>query len=249
MPLAPAPDPRAVPLQVIAPAELDGWLERQDAATRAWVRAGGLRGRRRRGAVPAGAGRRARRRRWSAGARRARRRDRFALAAAAAKLPAGAYALRAGRGRRSTPASRRSAGCWPTTASTATAPAKPRGAVLVCPEGVDAARLERIAARGGAGAGPDQHAGARHGAGGAGGGLRRARRPARRRGAGDPRRGGAQGGEPADDRGGRRRRRRAAAAARPRLGPGGRAEGDAGRQGRLLRHRRARHQAGEPRWG
>ena len=67
--------------------------------------------------------------------------------------------------------------------------------------------------------------------------------------AGHARRGGAQGREPADDRGGRRRRGRAAAAARPRLGARGRAEGDAGRQGRLLRHRRARHQAGRARWG
>ena len=45
-------------------------------------------------------------------------------------------------------------------------------------------RLERDRRRRGAGAGPDQHAGPRHGPGGARGGLRRARRAARRRGRG-----------------------------------------------------------------
>ena len=39
MPLAPAPDPRAVPLRLIAADGLAGWLERQDPATRAWVAA------------------------------------------------------------------------------------------------------------------------------------------------------------------------------------------------------------------
>ena len=54
MPLSPAPDPRAIPLHVRRRRRaLPGWLERQDAATRAWVGGDGLRGRARRGALPA----------------------------------------------------------------------------------------------------------------------------------------------------------------------------------------------------
>ena len=90
---------------------------------------------------------------------------------------------------------------------------------------------------------PDQHAGQRHGPGRArhrGRGPRRpprrhrhgdAGRCARRRLSPDPRRrrGGDTGARPAPHR--------------PHLGRSIRAEGHAGRQGRLLRHRRARHQA------
>jgi len=143
MPLAPAPDPRAIPLLVIAPAEVDHWLEGQDARVRTWVRAAGFEA----GVgdvlcLPAPDG-------SIAGAlvgwgAPEGPRGRFALAAATAKLPGGTYALdpvgveldaglealgwlmadyrfdryRAGNS---------------------------RGVALVCPEGVDAVRLERIA--------------------------------------------------------------------------------------------------------
>ena len=146
MPLVPAPDPRAVPLQVIAPAELDGWLERQDAPTRAWVRAAGF---------EAGPG------------------EVLCLPApdgtlAAALVGWGAPEARRARAlrgwRRPRPRCRRAPTRSPPAGSSSTPdlealgwlmadyrfdryrPAKPRGAVLVCPEGVDAARLERIAA-------------------------------------------------------------------------------------------------------
>ena len=247
MPLVPAPDARAVPLLLIAPGKLDGWLETQDEATRAWVRAAGFEA----GVgevlcLPAADGSiAAALAGWGAPERR---RDRFRLAAAAAKLPAGTWAL-APVGVELDPGLEALGWLMADYRFDRYRAGKPRDLALVGPEGVDAGP-DRADRRGGAaGAGSDQHAGARHGAGGAGGGLRRARRPARRRGAGHARRRGAQGREPADDRGGRRRRGRAAAAARPRLGAGGRAEGDAGRQGRLLRHRRARHQAGRARWG
>ena len=58
MPLAPAPDPRAIPLHLVAPDGLAGWLDGQDAPTRAWVGGDGLRRRARRGALPAAARRR-----------------------------------------------------------------------------------------------------------------------------------------------------------------------------------------------
>ena len=183
MPLAAAPDPRAVPLRLIASDGLPDWLAGQDAPTRAWVAAHGLRG----GASARSSACRGRTARCSAalagwGTAAARRRDRFPLAAAAAKLPAGRYALapegveidatlealgwlladyrfgryRAGkacRGRARLPRRRRR---------------RAGGADRRC---------------GGAGAGSDQHARPRHGARGAGGGLRGARRAARRRGA------------------------------------------------------------------
>jgi leucyl aminopeptidase len=143
MPLAPAPDPRAVPLQVIAPAELAGWLERQDAPTRAWVRAVGFEaGPGETLCLPAPDGRLAQALvGWSAPDRR---RERFELAAAAAKVPAGTYAL-------SPVGAELDAGLEALGWLMADyrfdryRPAKPRGAVLVCPDGVDAARLERIA--------------------------------------------------------------------------------------------------------
>ena len=128
-------------------------------ATRAWVAAMGFEAGARRGALPAGAGRRRSRAAlvgW--GTAEARARDRFHLAAAAAKLPAGRYALRAGGRRRSTPGSRRSAGCSPTTASTATARASRPRPSSSAPTGVDAARLARDRRGGGAGPGSDQHA-------------------------------------------------------------------------------------------
>jgi leucyl aminopeptidase len=143
--LYPAPDPRAVPLHVVSPESLAGWLERQDEPTRAWVRAadfaaglgdllllpapdGGLRG--------ALLG-------W--GTPETRARDRFHLARVRDRLPPGRYALAAGdvvldpeietlgwllagyRFRRY-----RQGG-------------KDRAVELVCPDGVDVARVTAIA--------------------------------------------------------------------------------------------------------
>ena len=184
MPLAPSPDPRAVPLQVIAPADARRLARRAGCGDPDLGAGRGLRGRRRRGSG------RCRRRtarspaRWSAGARRdggatasrsppPRRSCRpatYALRPAGVDLDAAHRGARLADGRLPLrPLPRR-----PSRAARA----------LVCPEGVDAG-ADRADRRGGAaGAGPDQHAGARHGAGGAGGGLRRARGPARRRGCG-----------------------------------------------------------------
>jgi leucyl aminopeptidase len=145
MPLISTPSAEAVPLRLIASDGLSGWLEGQDPATRAWVEAMGFAAKV--GEVvclPSPDGSlRAALAGW--GSEASRRRGRFPLAAAAAKLPAGRYALvpegvevdaglealgwlladyRFGR-YRETAASRRE---------------------LVCPEGVDGARLERIAA-------------------------------------------------------------------------------------------------------
>jgi len=143
MPLAPAPDSRAIPLLVIAPAEVDQWLEGQDATIRTWVRAAGFEA----GAgdvlcLPASDG-------SIAGAlvgwgAPERRRGRFALAAATAKLPGGTYVL-------DPVGVELDAGLEALGWLMADyrfdryRAAKPRGVILVCPEGVDAVRLERIA--------------------------------------------------------------------------------------------------------
>lgn len=143
MPLVRAPHPGAIPLQVIAPAALDGWLEAQDAATRAWVRAAGHEAAA--GEVlclpgPDGS---------IAGALLGwgepdHRRDRFLLAGAAAKLPPATYLLK--------PAGVELDAALETLGWVMGAyrfdryrAVKPRRVSLVCPEGVDAARIERIA--------------------------------------------------------------------------------------------------------
>ncbi len=95
MPLVPASDAPAVPLVVLETEKLQGWLDTQDEATRAWVAAVGFeaslgevlclpcpQGHLRSALVG-----------W--GKLAARARDRFHLAAAAAKLPPGRYALEA----------------------------------------------------------------------------------------------------------------------------------------------------------
>jgi leucyl aminopeptidase len=145
MPLAPAPDPTAIPVHVLAPEGLADWLGAQPPATRAWVEAmgfdaglgallclpsgdGGIAG------VLFG---------WGSAA--ARSRDRFHLAAAAGKLPAGRYALAAGDA--AVDAELEALG-WLLAGYRfdryrAAPPAK---AELVCPDGVDAGRVETIAA-------------------------------------------------------------------------------------------------------
>ncbi len=144
MPLVAAPDPRAIPLHVLDPGSLADWLERQDAATRTWVGAMGFEA----GSgevlcLPASdGGLRAALAGW--GKPESRRRERFALAAAAAKLPAGRYVI--GEDAVGIDAGLEALG-WLLSdyrfQRYRKGPA-PK-AELVCPEGVDAARLVQIA--------------------------------------------------------------------------------------------------------
>lgn len=142
MPLVPAPDQRAIPLHVLAPESLTGWVESQEPATAAWVRASGFAAGvgetlllpRPDGSIAAAlAG-------WGAPELL---RHRFRLAAAASRLPDGVYALKAG----------------PKLDLEVEAlgwlmadyrfdryhAAKPRSVHLVCPDGVDATRVTAIA--------------------------------------------------------------------------------------------------------
>ena len=145
MPLAPAPDPRAIPLYLIEPHALPAWLERQDTYIRAWVGAMGFAaGLGELLCVPEPGGSLAAALvGW--GTEDARKRERFLLAAAAQRLPAGTYALA-------------DVDCdfEPSTEALGWLLAdyrferyrngKRSRAALVCPEGVDATRLELIAA-------------------------------------------------------------------------------------------------------
>ena len=120
--------------------------------------------------------------------------------------------------------------------------ADPSGAQLEVPEGVegaDSAHRRRCRAR----ARSDQHAGERSWARRVGAGRARPRVAAWREHSGDRRRGIAQAQLSADPCG-RPRCRARSAPDRSHLGRSGCAEGHAGRQGRVLRYRRARHQAG-----
>ena len=144
MTLYPVPDPRAVPLHVVSPDSLSDWLERRDAATRAWVRAmdfraglgdvlclpgqdGSLAG--------ALVG-------W--GKPEARARDRFHLARAADRLPPGRYALAADGV--AVDAGLETLG-WLLAGYRFRRyrNGKEPAAELVCPEGVDFARVTAIA--------------------------------------------------------------------------------------------------------
>ncbi len=145
MPLAPAPDPKAIPLQLIDSESLDAWLSGRDAATQAWAAAmgfaagvgevlclpgphGSLR------EVLAG---------WGTAA--ARRRDRFPLAAIAAKLPAGRYAL-APEGVEIDAETEALGWLLADYRFGRYRAARPPVTELVCPDGVDAGRIARIAA-------------------------------------------------------------------------------------------------------
>ncbi len=144
MPLVTEPDPRAIPLHVLDPGSLAAWLERQDDATQAWVAAMGFEA----GSgevlcLPASDGRlRAALAGW--GKPETRRRERFTLAAAAAKLPAGRYAL--AEGGVGIDAELEALG-WllGDYRFERYRKGKPPPAELVCPAGVDARRLDRIA--------------------------------------------------------------------------------------------------------
>ena len=144
MTLYPAPDLRAVPLHVVSPDSLPGWLERQDDATRTWVgamdyaaglgdllclpRAGGGLG----GAVIG----------W--GTPEARSRDRFHLARATDRLPPGRYAL-AAEGVALDPGLETLGWLLAGYRFRRYREGKPQRAELVCPEGVDFARVTAIA--------------------------------------------------------------------------------------------------------
>ncbi len=144
MPLVSASDAKAIPLHVLTPERLPEWLEGADAATRAWVGASRFAGRLGEtlalpgpdGAV-AGvlAG-------WGAAVDRAR--GRFHLAGAAAKLPPGRYALAADGVpmRRDVEALGWLLGEYRFGRYK---DARPSDTELVCPDGVDAARLETVA--------------------------------------------------------------------------------------------------------
>ena len=147
MPVVAAPETRAVPLNVVSSDRLTAWLERQDAAMRAWVGALGFEA----GlgdvlCLPGDDGElRAALVGW--GTADARARSRFHLAAAAAKLPPGCYVI-------ADPdaldpdfdlgleALGWALGDYRFTRYRA---GKAARAALVCPEGVDAARLGTIA--------------------------------------------------------------------------------------------------------
>ena len=144
MPLAPTPESRAIPLHLLEPGQLAAWLEGQEAATRAWVAAMGF---------AAGVGEvlclpdpdgslRGALVGWGTAA--ARRRDRFPLAAAAARLPAGTYAL-ADLPADLDPATEALGWLLADYRFDRYRKSKPPHATLVCPPGVDATRLERIA--------------------------------------------------------------------------------------------------------
>ena len=249
MPLVPAPDPRAIPLHVLDPDGLAALAATaRTRATRAWVEAHGLRGRRsaRRSCLPGpdGAAR--------GGAGRLGH-GRGAARATASTSPAPPPSFRPGATRCVAEGvgvrrrdSRRWAGCSPSYRFERYRAAQPRRRPSSsAPTASTPARIERDRRGGGAGAGPHQHARPRHGAGGAGGRLRRrwpggtAPRSRVTRGAAALR----AANLPMIARGRRRRRPRRRGCSTCVWGRAGRAEGHPGRQGRLLRHRRARHQA------
>ncbi len=144
MPLVSAPDAQAIPLHVVSPERLPEWLAGADDATRAWVEANGFAARLGEtlalpgpegavGGVLVG---------WGGAVDRAR--GRFHLAGAAAKLPAGRYSIDADgvAMRRDVEALGWLLGEYRFGRYN---DAKPSVADLVCPEGVDAARLTTIA--------------------------------------------------------------------------------------------------------
>ena len=149
MPLIDA-DPAAIPLHVLSPETLAGWLEGRSPADRAWIAAAGFRaGAGEALALPAADGSVAAAvAGWGTAA--ARVRGRFPLAQAAARLPAGTYALAEPLPEDFDP--RIEALGWlfgdyrftAYRAAPASAPASER--TLVVPEGVDGAALRRTVA-------------------------------------------------------------------------------------------------------
>jgi leucyl aminopeptidase len=145
MPLATSPDPRAIPLHVVAPEGLPGWLERQEPRTRAWVAALGFKaGLGETLAIPdAEGGLDSALCGWGSAAERAR--DRFHLAAAAERLPAGCYRLLPAEGI-AIDLGLEALG-WELAGYRFDRyrAASPARANLLCPDGVDAGRVATIA--------------------------------------------------------------------------------------------------------
>ena len=156
--LYPAPDPRAIPLHLVSSESFPSWLERQDEATRCWVGAmgfaaglgellclpapdGGL------GGALLG---------W--GTPEARARDRFHLAGAADRLPAGRYAL-APEGVALDAGVEALGWCLAGYRFGRYREGKPPVAELVCPNGVDFARVAAIAEAASSASGPMSRAG------------------------------------------------------------------------------------------
>ena len=143
MKLLPAPDPRAIPLHVVDAAGLETWRAGQPAKRRAWIEGMGFEAALGETLVlpgPSGAPAAAL---FGWGTAAARARDRFHLAAARARLPAGIYALRP---EVELDAAQEALGWLMAGYRFERYRAAPARAVeLVCPEGVDAVRIGRIA--------------------------------------------------------------------------------------------------------
>ncbi len=144
MPLLTAPCPGAIPLHVIPSDGLASWLDSQPARTRAWVEAMGFSAALGETLVvpdedggPAAA-------LFGWGAAGARARDRFHLAAARARLPAGIYELR-GDGADLDPSVEALGWLMAGYRFDRYIVAKEPAAQLVCPDGVDASRLQVVA--------------------------------------------------------------------------------------------------------
>jgi leucyl aminopeptidase len=144
MPLFPAPDDRAIPLHVIAPDGLPGWLEGQPDTVRAWVGAMGFSAGLGEALVLPGSDGRPEAALAGWGDVSARARGRFHLAAVAAKLPAGRYALQL-VGLKFDAELEALGWLMGDYRFERYRKAKPAGAALVCPDGVDANRLEVVA--------------------------------------------------------------------------------------------------------
>jgi len=135
----------ALPLNLLEAEALEGWLQKQPARVAAWVRASGFEAKLGQAlaipgedGVPAAAV-------AGYGDAKARMRGRFHLAGAAAKLPKGVYSLASGL---EGPALEQEALGWLLEAYVFNRYAKANGteAQLTAPEGLDAERLEAIAA-------------------------------------------------------------------------------------------------------
>ena len=139
-----ATDAEAIPLHVIESDALDGWLETQPDRAAAWVRAAGFTGALGSTLLVPGADGNIALALAGYGNDEARRRGRFHLAGCAGALPQGTYALKGLDPARAT----EEALGWLLGGYSFDryASQRPANARLVAPEGVDAARLEIIAA-------------------------------------------------------------------------------------------------------
>ena len=142
---APASD-AGVPLHIVTERTLEAWLSQQDAATAGWARTMGFSGAWGQVVVLPGTDGTASGALVGAGSPKSRQRQRFLLAAAAAKLPEGTYTLASDLPADLSP----EVECfgWLMAQYAFDRYAKNTGAKarLIAPEGVDAARVEVMAA-------------------------------------------------------------------------------------------------------